>query len=133
MNGAFRYNSHLPRSHLQVPMPFASTRLIRAAFLSVPLHLFPLHPSVLTFPDPELHAVLFQPSYRLHSGWKCSVSPARFFRVRQSGQDFFVLLNNSTPSIPATTYLPMVPSRNTRLRALIYQSFPHESFGFLPD
>lgn len=46
--------------------------------------------------------------------WKYSVSPARFFRVRQSGQDFFVLLNSSTPSIPATTYPPMVPSRNTR-------------------
>ena len=46
--------------------------------------------------------------------WKYSISPARFFRVRQSGQDFFVLLNSSTPSIPATTYPPMVPSRNTR-------------------
>ena len=42
-----------------------------------------------------------------------------FFRLRQFGQDFFVLLNNSTPSRPATTYPPIVPSRNTRLRFMI--------------
>ena len=31
--------------------------------------------------------------------WKYSVSPVRFFRVRQSGQDFFVLLNKQFHSV----------------------------------
>ena len=52
---------------------------------------------------------LFLLSYRPRSGGNYSVSPARFFRLRQSEQDFFVLLNNSTPSIPATTYPPYSP------------------------
>ena len=68
---------------------------------------------------PRITCALFLLSYRPRSGGNYSVSPARFFRLRQSEQDFFVLLNNSTPSIPATTYPPIVPSRNTRLLFMI--------------
>ena len=50
--------------------------------------------------------------------WKYSVLfPPSLFRVKHSGHDFFVLLNNSTPSIAATTYRPIVPGCcNTRFR-----------------
>lgn len=60
--------------------------------------------------------------------WKYSISPARFFRVRQSGQDFFVLLNSSTSSIPATTYPPMVPSRNTRFFLVYRSAEPYQTY-----
>ena len=48
--------------------------------------------------------------------WKYSVCPALFFLVRHFLQDFFVLLNSSTPSTAAAVYPPMVPERNTAFR-----------------
>ena len=113
MNGAFRYNASATITSAKWTC-LCLSRLIRR---------FPPVSSPSSFSSPSLGFNISWP--RITCGafptviqttlrWKYSVSPARFFRVRQSGQDFFVLLNNSTPSIPATTYLPMVPSRNTR-------------------
>ena len=115
INGAFRYSASATITSAKWPCLFFKCRMSLFAPVSSPSSFS--EPSLgFSISCPKITCGDFPTVIHTTLRWKYFVFPVPFFRLRQSVQDFFVLLNNSIPSIPAATYPPMVPSRNTRLR-----------------